>query len=124
MLVIYAIGSVMKETDLGSTAEEEGRAGNCRLPLFGSSSLPYSLLLRMSRELSRSTAKLIFQMKYLYWILTGPSFCSASFWTCLFLTVVSENCYYVTFLDCTMQSACVRKGKSSSHPFELHSCIY
>jgi hypothetical protein len=30
-----------------------------------------------------------------------PFICSAAFWTCLFFTVVSENCPYISFLECT-----------------------
>jgi hypothetical protein len=39
---------------LSSTAGAEWKAGNCRQPLFGRSSLPFSLLLRLSQEFPRA----------------------------------------------------------------------
>ncbi len=39
---------------LRSTTEAEGSAGNCRQPLFGGSSLPFSLLLQLSQEFSHN----------------------------------------------------------------------
>ncbi len=49
--VIFQIG---KLGTLNSTSGGEGRAGNCRKPLFCGSSLHFSLFLRLSREFSHA----------------------------------------------------------------------
>ncbi len=45
------LGTLSFKCTLGSTAGVEGRAGNCCQPLLGGSSLPFSTLLQLSREL-------------------------------------------------------------------------
>ncbi len=53
-LIVSIYDPLFSKLSLGSTAGAEGRAGNCREPLSGSSSLPFSLLLRFSWEFSHA----------------------------------------------------------------------
>ncbi len=54
--VIFQIGNLCRSFmwTRGSTAGVEGRVGNCRQPLLGGSYLPFSPLLRLSREFSHA----------------------------------------------------------------------
>jgi hypothetical protein len=54
-LILNLYFPVLRERTLSSTAEAERRAGNCRQAEVSGSSLPSSLLLRLSREFTSMT---------------------------------------------------------------------